>query len=144
MKVDIGHFKLEVDVDRTREFYKTWHPITQDCDCASCKNYIKAIEVIPENVKHFFEKLGIDMYKEAEVMIPLKVEDGKLMYSVFYHLVGKIMSCENPKNSVEISDGFSVWFSNGCDLIPEQFPKPVVQMFLYAKLPWLLDEECNY
>ena len=144
MNISIGHFNLDIDVNRTREFYKTQAHIMENCDCASCRNYAQAVTRLPEAVQELFDNLGVDINQEAEVMIPYKLEDGRLIYSAFYHLVGKIISCVTPHESTKISDDCCVWFSAEGDLVPKEFPQPVVQLFFDAKLPWLLDEECSY
>lgn len=144
VNISIGHFQLEIDVAKTRGFYQTQPYASQKCDCASCRNYAKAVAILPATVKNLFASLGVNIHQQAEAMIPYRLEDGQLMYSAFYHLVGEIISCVKPHESANIADDVSVWFSAECDLVPEGFPPPIVQMFVDAKLPWLLDEECTY
>ena len=41
-------------------------------------------------------------------------------------------------------DDFDIWFSGSLGMVPEGFPEPTLQLEIYAKLPWVLDEENTY
>ena len=45
-QMGIGNWILEVDVEKTREFYQRYHQITEGCDCLFCTNFVAACRTI--------------------------------------------------------------------------------------------------
>lgn len=67
----------------------------------------------------------------------------------FYHLAGEIVKKPNKEakkwddlNIIKI-DNLKFTFSEDLDLVPENFPKPVIQLEFEVMLPWLLEEKCR-
>ena len=54
MVFEFGQYTVDVDVARTREFYRNARRIDQDCHCDGCRNYVKAVDTFPENVLTIF------------------------------------------------------------------------------------------
>ncbi|CEG21329.1 hypothetical protein BN1080_00236 [Planococcus massiliensis] len=137
--VEIGLWTVNIDPEKTREFYKTHHPITEDCRCRYCENYSLAAASFPEHVRMHFDRLGIDPQKEGEVFVG--DDDGKdmLLYMGFYHAVGELV--EGPKQAVAEESGLRFHFSEQTDLVPEGFPEPVLQWEFELEVPWLLEKE---
>lgn len=75
-QINIGDWVLEIDFEGTKAFYHTYHQITEDCACIFCKNYVAAVELLPQTVLDFFRSLGIDPTKEGEVSEYCENEDG--------------------------------------------------------------------
>ncbi|MBO3445133.1 hypothetical protein [Clostridium sp. CCUG 7971] len=144
MKLEIGTYILDIDKDVTKNFYKSYYEITKNCNCASCRNYLLAINNFPIEIKYLFEKLGIEMDKAAEVYIPYKDDNGLLIYDGFYHISGSILTFQEVFTMINIREDFSVGFRNECNLVPKTFPTPVIEMSFRAKLPWLLNEKNTY
>lgn len=46
MVFEIGKYTLDIDVDKTREFYIRAQKITEGCDCQGCRNYTKWAETL--------------------------------------------------------------------------------------------------
>ena len=44
----------------------------------------------------------------------------------------------------KLCDDFDIWFSGSIAMVPENFPAPTLQLEIYARLPWVLDEENTY
>ena len=55
MLFDFGNFRVDVDVERTKEFYnKLGKTVLEDCGCVNCRNYYEAISKVSDKVKNFF------------------------------------------------------------------------------------------
>jgi len=65
----------------------------------------------------------------------------------FYHLVGEIVKKPgvgigkwDDLNIIKV-DNVKFTFTDELDLVPEKFPKPVIQLEFEVMLPWLLEEK---
>ena len=152
-------FVLDVDVERTREFYDRegkWQ-----CSCLNCRNYDRAILTAPDTVLDFLRSLGIDPRKPAEVFntTGMLEEDGTISYNGWLHICGTL--AEGPDTVTErgTEDGarclsyrwdlayrpdpaypFSILPVKEITLLPEDFPTPAVELEIDARLPWVLPE----
>ena len=88
-----ANFVLDVDVERTREFYGREGRFV--CTCQNCRNYDKAILAAPATVLGFLERMGVDPRKPAEVYSVKGEleEDGTLWYMGWYHVCGVLVDC---------------------------------------------------
>lgn len=163
MRFQFGQFEIDVDVDKTREFYRNAELISEGCECPGCRNYEKAVDFLPNEVTSFFDSLGVDMKKAAEVWATMANPDGSVLYSGFYHLCGELLSCENNQAEMPMDKrrkGLSHWdvsrnysltknydisvFDECGSLIEEDFPLPVLEIEIDADIPWVLNEENIY
>lgn len=161
MIMQYGPFRLNVDADKTREFYRSMPYLRESCSCAGCRNYEAAVLVFPEKVRCFFHSLGIDIRKPTEVYVNQTNKDGTLFYGGFYHLCGSLLAeCSVWKNGLEESDSeylqreqewtyavskmFRVSFRMDCDLLEAGFPRTALQLELEADIPWVLTEKNPY
>ncbi len=53
-----GHYKIDIDLEKTKAFYDS-EVIEHPCTCISCRNFQKAIEYLPSDIKNFFGNLDI-------------------------------------------------------------------------------------
>jgi hypothetical protein len=144
-RIQISNWIIDVDVEKTKEYYNRI-TVEKGCNCIYCRNYIKCCETFPKEVLEFYKMLGIDPKKEGEFM-EFGIEDDKHLYMCFYHFVGRIVKRASDKirtwddlNIIEVNDT-EFTFTNNLDLVPEEFPKPVLQLEFAVKLPWLLEEK---
>lgn len=157
MVVELGQYQLDIDVDKTREAYKAMRNLTEGCSCQGCRNYEKAVEVLPKEVWDFFDMLGIDMKKVTEVYVNTANLDGTLFYGGFYHLCGQMLAGKSAwvpsgasmayydwAGAYEITKEFSVSFQEDCHLLEDGFPFPVLQMEFTANIPFVLDEKNSW
>lgn len=161
MEFRFGIYALDVDVEKTRLFYQRADNVTVGCDCSNCRNYEKAVEVLSDEIKSFFDSLGIDIKKPAEVYANVVKDDGLVLYGGFYHLCGRLLSGESAWVAVEsnektrssywdtsktysVSKDFHVSFQEDCFLVEDGFPKPVLQMEIEANIPWVLEEQNQF
>lgn len=47
-KIKVGTWVIEIDIRRTKEFYKNYHLITEDCSCDFCSNYVLVCNTSPQ------------------------------------------------------------------------------------------------
>lgn len=146
MIVELGPYRADVDVDRTRAFYRSARRVSEGCTCAGCRNYEKAVEHFPAEVTGFFAALGIDMKKICEVYVNCGNPDGTLSYGGFFHLCGTLLEGEKPAelDFVPLGSGFSAAFRSDCHLLEQDFPEPALQLEIDGALPWVLPEENPY
>ena len=147
-----GNYTLDVDVERTRAFYarEDVKTTSEQCTCAGCQNYDKAILKMPAAVTDFLESLGLDPRKPAEAFDVMGglAEDGKVLYNGFYHLCGvrlqgedawvetaKDMKHLDGDRMYAVDGDFKVSFEEEVCLLHEAFPTPVLQMEFDARLP---------
>ncbi|MBQ7646555.1 MAG: hypothetical protein IJS94_04725 [Clostridia bacterium] len=116
-----------------------------------------AVDSFPETVKDFFDKLGVDLKKPAELMYPFSETNGETLnyWGGFYHICGELINgydynafegegIYHIDNTIfhKITDGFSVGFSNYIDLLEDDFPLPVLQIDIcFNNVPWVLNED---
>lgn len=158
MNIQFGNYLLDIDVEKTKEFYKTAETITQGCDCSGCCNYEKAKHKFPIEVLHFFDKIGVDITKAAEI-IPYASENDKksILYGGFYHICGTLLSDTvlwnttdsecfhlNEGKMYEVANGYKIGFRSECDLLEDNFPLPAIQMEISFTCPWVLETENIY
>jgi general stress protein 26 len=155
----IDGWEIEYDKYTTQASYAGL-PDDIGCTCHTCRNFIKAAPSLPKAVFAFFEELGIDLLKPSEIY-ENQYKDGRVMYGGFYHIVGNYLSGadvwqpvaknhshQNIVPMFHVADDFDIGFAHSVVVVPEGFPRPVLQMEVNFSLPWVLEEpyesECNY
>lgn len=141
-RIKLSNWIIDIDAEKTKEYYDSI-TVEEGCTCTYCKNYIKACETFSKEVLNFYKMLGIDPQKEGEIM-EFETDTDEHLYMGFYHLVGKIV--KRPSNETRKWDDLNIikvdnvkfTFTDELDLVPEDFPKPVIQLEFEVVLPWLL------
>ena len=155
-------FILDIDVERTREFYARedrWQ-----CDCRDCRNYRKAILTVPDTVLDFLRSMGIEPRRPIEVFNTTGTleEDGTIQYNGWFHVCGALVECPETVMEKVHEDGsrslsyrmdlaysptpnypFAILPVKEITLLPEGFPTPAVELEMDARLPWVITEEEN-
>lgn len=161
MEVQFGSYMLDIDIQRTILFYEKANTVSTGCSCPGCRNYEKAAESLPDEIKCFFNALGIDGKKPAEVYVNRVYPDGLVSYGGFYHICGRLLRGESAwitekrhkkavtsywdtSKTYSVSKDFHVSFQEDCSLVEDGFPKPVLQMEIEANIPWVLDEPNSF
>ena len=150
MEIVLGSYRLDVDVAATRAYYEA-HPLPWiTCDCKGCQNFKEAVGKMPQAMKDFFDRLGLDPEKPGETCYYQGTET-TLSGGGWYHICGRILEGAMPEGScqafgewIEPAEGFKVGFKSGCDLLPKDFPRPCFQMEFDHLLPWVLEEPNPY
>ena len=63
MIFQFGEYKIDVDVEKTRQFYDRAKTVSEECQCDGCLNFERAVDKLPQNIRDFFSALGVDMKK---------------------------------------------------------------------------------
>lgn len=157
MIFEFDNYKIDIDIEKTKNFYNRAEKITASCDCQGCRNYEKWAELPDSEPSQILKRMGIMMEKASEVYINCPNEDDSVLYGGFYHICGSILqgcqvwdkSSENhgtlsQMSFVDLCDGFQVAFTGDATLLEKDFPKPVIQMEILANTPWLLSEPLDF
>ena len=143
-QIRIAKWLLEIDVDRTRDFYKTDIDI---CGCSDCTNFVEACEQLDKSAANLFNNLGINPAMPANLS-SFPTEEPMIKYYIGnYHLVGKVLKGESHKlsnpNETNINEikNYNFEFSNELEFVPEDFPTPILQLNFEAIIPWILEED---
>ena len=153
MIFEFGKYKLDIDVEKTRAFYRRAGRITDGCTCQGCRNYEQWVGSSCVEPKHVLEQMGVAMEKACEVYVNCPNEDGSVFYGGFYHLCGRILqeavvwhevseghAALREMSFVELGGGYQVAFTDEVVLLEDDFPVPAIQMEVMANIPWVLEE----
>ncbi len=144
--ISLNGYTLEIDLKKTREIYASESYPGHVCDCGNCKEFRRKTEYFSPDAKEFFSMLGIDPAKPGEVYT-YDEEKLKDIYNGDYFLCGRIIEkheTEPPRSLAEsgtslpgyikASDDLLVQFTEGGNMLPENFPSPVLTMSIEAKM----------
>jgi len=83
-----GDFRYQVDLEKTKEYYKT----VIDCECGCCQNYIRSIRGMFPEIEAFLAEFGIeDIAKPDDIWGGYDKDDEEIDYIyVNYSIVGKM------------------------------------------------------
>jgi hypothetical protein len=145
MEIHFNDWILQVDVDRTSKFYNDINDEIQ-CDCLDFQNY-RMYLTKSEGVRSFFQKLGVNPFKDGDYTSYGVPENERLLYLGVYHIVGVIVSGPtvitdkwSDANLIKVED-FNIGFSYELRCVHADFPEPIIQLEFEANFPWLLEKE---
>ena len=107
MIIHLGKITLDIDVEKTREFYLHASTVTKGCSCDGCRNFEQAAGRLPAPVREFFDRLGVDPQKVCECYVNGANPDGSLLYGGFCHVCGRLLEGESAWQ--EVADANSFW-----------------------------------
>ena len=155
MIFEFGKYKLDIDVDRTRQFYQ--NEDYEFCTCAGCRNFAKAYPFLPDAVQGFFRQLGVDIGKPAEITAYVSRDGNMTFYDGFYHICGSILDGREPfiqiderhfqldeRMTIKLTPDHFIYFTSKCGLVEKDFPTPVIQLEIQGNIPWVLNESNPY
>lgn len=68
-----------------------------------------------------------------------------MVYNIFWHLCGRIVSGEDTHDTpMPRESAYACSASSLCRLVRKDFPRPVVQLDMNVRRPWLLEELFTY
>jgi len=146
MQMKIGNVMADVDVAATQRFYASAPRLLVPCDCPGCRNFCQAVRHMQKDARALLEQLGIDPENPAEQWGMCAENAGSmLVYNAFWHLCGQLVSPETePFLPLPQQNQCTYRVSAQCGLVSEDFPRPVLQLDMNLRLPWLLDEQNPY
>ena len=92
MIFQFGECKIDVDVEKTRQFYDRAKTVSEGCQCDGCLNFERAVDKLPQNIRDFFSALGVDMKKICECYVYCAKDENTLYYGGFCHICGTLLS----------------------------------------------------
>ena len=159
MRLDFKNFSVEIDAEATRRAYEGLPRTDEGCSCDGCQNFPLAIgEALGEEGRRLFGSMGVDPAKATEAYVNLARDEGTIFYGAWYHLFGRIerrvetvpdVTAPEWGKDVErdVGDNASILFSDK-RFDPREDPfrvdANVVQMDLYADVPWVLGKPNPY
>ena len=125
--IKIENITLEIDENKTENFYKTQNTFV--CDCSDCVNYLSKIPDVLNSLNGIDRSLGIDLRKAVgqgmDELMPHDFEDYQL-YVVPYYVVGKCFL-----NGIEL-EKYLEWNENVKTLHPVLQSQEVLEVnFVY-------------
>jgi len=154
MRLDFKNFSVEIDAEATRRAYEGLPRTDERCSCAGCQNFPLAIgKALSEEGRRLFESMGVDPAKATEAYVNFACDEGTIFYGAWYHLFGRIERRVETVPDVtaaewgrdierDVGDNAFILFSDKrIDLKEDVFSgrADVVQMELFADVPWVLD-----
>lgn len=141
--MQVGPWLIETDREATTLAYQEQPLITEQCACTYCRNYAAAYTQLPTALLQLFDQLGINPLKEAEVCdLEVDIDRASHLYTAAYHCVGRIVETLTTPKVLEIETA-EILLTTNVYLVPDNFPRPVVQLELFANLPWILGERAE-
>lgn len=151
-----GVYRLDVDVERTRAYYRAEGGIT--CDCAGCRNFAALEERMPQHIDGFLRQFGIDPAKPVEVSAVHAPAPDEIIYSGSYYICGVMLEGTDPwvpagPKRWALREGYEIRFGIGEDSVNffddtiwtvEEQHKPIFRVNVCFEAPWVLDEENPY
>ena len=159
MRLDFKNFSVEIDAEATRRAYEGLPRTDERCSCDGCQNFPLAIgKALSEEGRRLFESMGVDPAKATEAYVNLARDEGTIFYGAWYHLFGRIerrvetvpdVTAPEWGKDVErdVGDNASILFSDkrfDTREDPFRVDANVVQMDLYADVPWVLGQPNPY
>ncbi len=148
MIFEFGHQKVDIDVEKTRQFYLEDGLL--DCPCDDCVNYVNAVDKLPEPVKVFFDNIGVNIKNPAEISTLCAVSEKTVVYHGFYYVCGNVLDNDNlgeefdedDESYYAIAPHFWAYFLRKFALPENQLPKPLIWLEFTGRIPWVLDKPC--
>ena len=154
--VSFENWKFEVDINRTKEVYKS--PLLKGsadyCKCYPCQNFIINREnIYPKVFLKLLNELGIEKTKESEIYHICNLNNGFHMYGGWFHFKGKIIAGEDCKinysdggsslKSFKINENFKISFFKGSALnyFEKNETKDLIQIEFFLNSKWTLDKK---
>ena len=133
--VQIGDWKLCVDVPKTKAFYAR---MDIQNDRLPWLNYIELGSFIELEVQAFFDLFGIDLLKPSQLSCHPVEGGSNMMYTGSYHLYGECLQGE--------MDGWDLIIGNYCfslteemEAMPGEASGNMTEISFEVVLPWMLE-----
>jgi hypothetical protein len=145
-RIRLLNWSLEVDVGKTKEFYKEDIEI---CHCLYCENYMETIKYVDPLIIEVLMMLGINPSKPSHLSEFGEMENGLRLYIGSYHIVGNLIEGKyctdsewNETNTAKIGN-FTLGFKKELIFVHDELPLPVLQLDFETQIPWILNQKPN-
>lgn len=152
----LGPYHLDIQVEKTQEYYRQFDYSNFSCGCAGCNNFDLVHSELPDDINAFLMQFGVDPAKPPEISAIYTVDSKELPYQGCYYICGKILSGKDPyvrisekarrlneEYQIRLSRDFSFYFEEDL-ILDKDFPKPIIRLSFTGTLPWVLDEPNPY
>lgn len=136
-RISLMKWLLEVDLNKTREFYSKDIEL---CDCLFCENYMTACMYSDPSVIGLFNVLGINPAKPSHLSEFGEMEDGLRLYIGSYHIVGKLIEGEYSEDS-DWNDTNTARIKNVTFGFKKELLFYMTSCYDLARIPWVLNEK---
>lgn len=152
-KIIYRDWVFEVDKEITQATYEQVECSGADsCTCNDCKNFVASRDkAYPAEIRHLFERLGIDIIKESEVCHYTRLENGLHYYGGWFHFKGKIKQGKDCTvaqpyggytfDLTPVSSTFRIGFRTDSTLTFFEDKEELVQVEFETHIPWTIDKE---
>lgn len=142
-KVKLADWVLEVDVEKTLDFNQNKLEV---CDCLDCQNFAAVILQKHPLLREKLLEVGIEAATPNHVSYFPGNKDGQQLAIGNYHFSGTLLEGEwstmedwNDANTAWV-DGMQIGLSTEMELLPDDFPEPVIQVNFELDMPWVAEE----
>lgn len=142
-KLQLEKWLLEVDVGRTREYYKQDQEL---CNCVDCKNYREACTQMDPQITQLFNELGIEPTKPDLLSEFGETKDGLHLYIGHYYLAASLIEGKYCLDSDWTSENtatlgnFTFGFAEADPSEKDDLPMPGLWLEFESKIPWVLHD----
>lgn len=135
MIIKINNSAIDVDVEKTREYYQ----LNSLCDCSCCRNFYMQAKKCFGKLDSFLSEFGISIERPDEIL-STETDDAVMYLSVSYSVCGKLS--DSDMQTVEIRDGGTdLKVVLGDSYVPNEQTGDCFIVSVYnISLPWVLDE----
>lgn len=134
IKIQKGEYVFSVDVEKTREYYKT-HSI---CDCAYCQNFYAQVKNRLPKLDEFLSEFGVDISRPDEIN-SLEMDNYIDYFTADYTVCGNVESMGEHKIDIHDNLFFGIDITNGYLTPNEQAGEYFTISVTQIKLPWASD-----
>ncbi|WP_033542140.1 hypothetical protein [Planococcus sp. CAU13] len=142
--VKLAIWVLDVDVEKTLHFNQNKLEV---CDCLYCQNFSAVIQQKHPLLREKLLELGIEAATPNHVSYFPGNKDGQQLAIGNYQFSGTLLEGKwstmedwNAGNTAEV-DGMQIGLSKEMELLPDNFPEPVIQVNFEFSMPWVLEED---
>lgn len=139
-EIRLNDYIVKVDKEKNLDLYSALPKVSDKahCGCEDCQLFAKQILHASPEVLNFFEQLGVDPTKEAEVWRAIPNKNGFDTYSADYHFIGSIQGTDE-LDWIQIGEASFGLTNDDRDLpssmIPNTFSKPIVELAVRITMP---------
>lgn len=143
-----GPYRLMADIEATRAWYGA-HPLPWvTCDCGGCRNFVQAVKALPPRRDGLLHRPGPGPGETGGGLRgpggPGELPVRRLVSPGGGADGGRAAPRPSLRSALAPAEGVEIAFGPECHLLPEDFPRPCVQLNLEWRLPWLLEEKNPY
>ena len=87
MQIEIDGWVMEADAAYTQNYSDK--ELSENCQCAYCRNYYAAVDIHYSELRGFLEKFGVQIHAPEE-MLPYEMDEG-FLYDPKFSVAGRIL-----------------------------------------------------